>query len=590
MDTIVVGYDGSEYSDRALDRAVEIGKSMGAGLRVVSAVKVGQAAHARSGGVGPVDPGDAEDLAEALEKGGAGSPTRVSRRRWSKVMATRPTSSCPTPRITTLGSSSSAPTASTSPGAWSRAPSRRRSPSRRTATCSSFGRRAGDRHHERRRPLGRPERLGRRRPVRLRARRRGRLLDRPGRGPERPLPRHDLRQPGRWPVVDAGRPVRDRRFRSRHARAHGRARARACRTSSAPRWAVRSRRSSRSRIRSGCAASSSTEPGAAATASCTRSSAAGSWAAQKAGFDPRLPRRRQPVVLRAANLERRDDGRLARRCRGEPASAVGRCVLPLGRGADRARHAPTALGDVAAPTLVTVGELDLVLPERFSREIVSRIQGAWLEVIAGAGHQPFQELPDDYNRLLARVLERPPGRGGATAPAPRGRGARRCEGQSSAWRNGDDGRRGYPRHRSASLHDSKPGRDRIAPDLPERERVRLDAGREAQVEGAVARLPGRSTRARRAGGLDGDRLRRARRRRATSHDATAGRGAEDEVDVFAEVARAAGSRPAPAIARSRSIVQRPPSANAFSGTNSGNAYSASSSMRMGEPTMLSSRA
>ena len=69
MDTIVVGYDGSEYSDRALDRAVEIAKAMGAGLRVVSAVKVGQAAHARSGGVGPVDPGDAEDLAEALEKG-----------------------------------------------------------------------------------------------------------------------------------------------------------------------------------------------------------------------------------------------------------------------------------------------------------------------------------------------------------------------------------------------------------------------------------------------------------------------------------------------------------------------------------------
>ncbi len=60
------------------------------------------------------------------------------------------------------------------------------------------------------------------------------------------------------------------------------------------------------------------------------------------------------------------------------------------------------LGDVRAPTLVTVGELDLVLPERFSQEIVSRIPGARLEVIAGAGHQPFQELPGDYNRLLAQ--------------------------------------------------------------------------------------------------------------------------------------------------------------------------------------------
>jgi pimeloyl-ACP methyl ester carboxylesterase len=60
------------------------------------------------------------------------------------------------------------------------------------------------------------------------------------------------------------------------------------------------------------------------------------------------------------------------------------------------------LGDVRAPTLVTVGELDLVLPERFSQEIVSRIPGARLEVIAGTGHQPFQELPGDYNRLLAQ--------------------------------------------------------------------------------------------------------------------------------------------------------------------------------------------
>ena len=68
MNTIVVGYDGSEHSDRALERALEIGKSMGAGLRVVSAVKIGQAAHARSGGVGTVEPGAAEELAASLEK------------------------------------------------------------------------------------------------------------------------------------------------------------------------------------------------------------------------------------------------------------------------------------------------------------------------------------------------------------------------------------------------------------------------------------------------------------------------------------------------------------------------------------------
>lgn len=58
------------------------------------------------------------------------------------------------------------------------------------------------------------------------------------------------------------------------------------------------------------------------------------------------------------------------------------------------------LASVRAPTLVTVGELDLVLPPRFSLAIAKRIAGARLVVIPQAGHQPFQELPQEYNRLL----------------------------------------------------------------------------------------------------------------------------------------------------------------------------------------------
>lgn len=58
------------------------------------------------------------------------------------------------------------------------------------------------------------------------------------------------------------------------------------------------------------------------------------------------------------------------------------------------------VGSIAAPTLVTVGELDLVLPPRFSRELAGRIPGARLVVVPGAGHQPFQEQPEEYNRLL----------------------------------------------------------------------------------------------------------------------------------------------------------------------------------------------
>jgi pimeloyl-ACP methyl ester carboxylesterase len=56
---------------------------------------------------------------------------------------------------------------------------------------------------------------------------------------------------------------------------------------------------------------------------------------------------------------------------------------------------------IGSPTLVTVGALDLVLPPRFSQELVERIPNARLVVIPDVGHQPFQEVPADYNALLA---------------------------------------------------------------------------------------------------------------------------------------------------------------------------------------------
>jgi len=58
------------------------------------------------------------------------------------------------------------------------------------------------------------------------------------------------------------------------------------------------------------------------------------------------------------------------------------------------------VGGIGATTLITVGELDLVLPPRFSQELAERIPSARMAVIPEVGHQPFQEVPADYNALL----------------------------------------------------------------------------------------------------------------------------------------------------------------------------------------------
>jgi len=84
------------------------------------------------------------------------------------------------------------------------------------------------------------------------------------------------------------------------------------------------------------------------------------------------------------------------------ASPYAQSVDAFSRSAEALVHHDSAdrIGAIDAPTLVTVGELDLVLPLRFSKAIAERIPGARLAVIPAAGHQPFQEVPDEYNRLL----------------------------------------------------------------------------------------------------------------------------------------------------------------------------------------------
>jgi pimeloyl-ACP methyl ester carboxylesterase len=55
------------------------------------------------------------------------------------------------------------------------------------------------------------------------------------------------------------------------------------------------------------------------------------------------------------------------------------------------------LSDITAPTLVLSGEYDTILPPRSGRSVAEAIPNARFDVMPGEAHQPFQEVPDEFN-------------------------------------------------------------------------------------------------------------------------------------------------------------------------------------------------
>ena len=67
-----------------------------------------------------------------------------------------------------------------------------------------------------------------------------------------------------------------------------------------------------------------------------------------------------------------------------------------------------ALEEVAAidvPTLITVGDTDILTPPAHARALHERVRGSVLHVWPEMGHAPFWEIPDDFNRLNREFLE-----------------------------------------------------------------------------------------------------------------------------------------------------------------------------------------
>jgi pimeloyl-ACP methyl ester carboxylesterase len=58
------------------------------------------------------------------------------------------------------------------------------------------------------------------------------------------------------------------------------------------------------------------------------------------------------------------------------------------------------LAAIGAPTLVVTGSEDRLCPPRLGRRLADMIPGGRLEILVDRGHQPFQEVPDEFVDLL----------------------------------------------------------------------------------------------------------------------------------------------------------------------------------------------
>jgi pimeloyl-ACP methyl ester carboxylesterase len=63
------------------------------------------------------------------------------------------------------------------------------------------------------------------------------------------------------------------------------------------------------------------------------------------------------------------------------------------------------LAEIAVPTLVVAGEYDVILPPRCGQEVAAAIPNARFELWPGEAHQPFQEVPDEFNARLDHFWE-----------------------------------------------------------------------------------------------------------------------------------------------------------------------------------------
>jgi pimeloyl-ACP methyl ester carboxylesterase len=76
--------------------------------------------------------------------------------------------------------------------------------------------------------------------------------------------------------------------------------------------------------------------------------------------------------------------------------------------ADLAYDAGDRLRSIAAPTLITVGSQDITTLPSYGLAVQQQITGSEFHLFEGAGHLPFLQMPEEFNRVSLAFLARYP--------------------------------------------------------------------------------------------------------------------------------------------------------------------------------------
>jgi 3-oxoadipate enol-lactonase len=122
-------------------------------------------------------------------------------------------------------------------------------------------------------------------------------------------------------------------------------------------------------------------------------------AASKSLTMKQLAEQRTPFLLAAGAPEEVHDEVCRTMARVDPdAFRIGTEAVWLADQRDR-------VAAIAVPTLVVVGDQDIVTPPALSEELAVAIPGARLQIIAGAGHLTNIEMPDRFNAIVETFIE-----------------------------------------------------------------------------------------------------------------------------------------------------------------------------------------